>query len=149
MRDRREGEGMTLIVRTITRLTVGLILIFGISIVAGEHASPGGGFPGGVIIALAFIHLTLGFGRHAVRRHILRTVSSLAARVNAPMVMALGMAGFLLSFSVHSFCAAAGCDTASYGAVLVPACQAFVAVNVAAGLIAIFSSLAAMRTNRK
>jgi multisubunit Na+/H+ antiporter MnhB subunit len=102
-----------------------------------------------VIIALAFIHLTLGFGRRAVRRHLVRTVSSLAARLDAPMVMSLGMAGFLLSFFAHSFLAHRGYDMKPYGALLVPICQAFVAVNVAAGLVAIFSSLAALRIERK
>ncbi len=38
--------GMTLIVKTITRLTVGLILLFGIYIVLHGHLSPGGGFAG-------------------------------------------------------------------------------------------------------
>ena len=50
----KEPQGMSLIVKTITRLTVGLILLFGIYIVLHGHLSPGGGFAGGVIIALSF-----------------------------------------------------------------------------------------------
>jgi len=42
-------KGMSLIVKTITRLTVGLILLYGIYIVLHGHVSPGGGFAGGVI----------------------------------------------------------------------------------------------------
>ncbi|MDI6606195.1 MAG: MnhB domain-containing protein, partial [Candidatus Omnitrophota bacterium] len=56
------NSGMSLIVKTITRLTVGLILLFGIYIVLHGHLSPGGGFAGGVIIALSFVHLMLAFG---------------------------------------------------------------------------------------
>ncbi|MBU3958757.1 MAG: hypothetical protein KKE91_02725, partial [Candidatus Omnitrophica bacterium] len=55
--------GMTLIVKTITRLTVGLILLYGIYIVLHGHLTPGGGFAGGVIIALSFVHLMLAFGK--------------------------------------------------------------------------------------
>ena len=56
---KRPEEGMTLIVKTITRLTVGLIMLFGIYIVLHGHLTPGGGFAGGVIVALSFIHLML------------------------------------------------------------------------------------------
>ncbi|MDD4954401.1 MAG: MnhB domain-containing protein [Candidatus Omnitrophica bacterium] len=62
----KKEAGMTLIVKTITRLTVGLILIYGIYIVLRGHIGPGGGFAGGVIIALSFIHLMLAFGKEAV-----------------------------------------------------------------------------------
>ncbi len=64
MRDSK-APGMTLIVKTITRLTVGLILIYGVFVTLSGHDGPGGGFAGGVIIALSFIHLMLAFGREA------------------------------------------------------------------------------------
>ena len=55
--------GMTFIVKTVTRLSAGLIIIFGVFTVLKAHYSPGGGFAGGVIIALAFINLVLAFGK--------------------------------------------------------------------------------------
>ena len=61
---------MTVIVKTVTRLTVGLILIYGIYIVLQGHISPGGGFAGGIIVALSFIHLMLAFGKDAVLKKI-------------------------------------------------------------------------------
>lgn len=60
---KNKEPGMSLIVKTVTRLTVGLILIYGIYIVLQGHISPGGGFAGGVIIALSFIHILLAFGK--------------------------------------------------------------------------------------
>lgn len=62
--------GMTVIVKTITRLTVGLILIYGIYITLQGNTGPGGGFAGGIIIALSFVHLMLAFGKDAVLRKI-------------------------------------------------------------------------------
>jgi multicomponent Na+:H+ antiporter subunit B len=54
---------MTLIVKTVTRLTIGLILMYGIYITLHGHLGPGGGFAGGVIVALSFIHILLAFGK--------------------------------------------------------------------------------------
>ena len=71
--NRKSGDhepGMSLIVKTVTRLTVGLILIYGMYIVMRGHISPGGGFAGGVIIALSFTHLMLAFGKQAVLEKI-------------------------------------------------------------------------------
>ena len=56
-------NGMSLIVKRITRYTVGLIFLYGIYIVLHGHLTPGGGFAGGVIIALSFIHIVLAFGK--------------------------------------------------------------------------------------
>lgn len=51
--DVRDDKGMTLIVKTVTRLTLGFILLYGIYISLNGHISPGGGFAGGVIVALS------------------------------------------------------------------------------------------------
>ena len=54
--------GMSMIVRTVARWLKGPILLFGIYIVLYGHITPGGGFGGGVIIACAFILVTLATG---------------------------------------------------------------------------------------
>ena len=59
----REEKGMTFIVKTVTRLTLGFILLYGIYITLNGHISPGGGFAGGVIVALSFVHIMLAFGK--------------------------------------------------------------------------------------
>mgnify|MGYP006299714931 CR=1 FL=1 len=55
--------GMTLIVKTVTRISVWLILLYGIYIIVHGHLTPGGGFAGGVILALAFLNVMLAYGR--------------------------------------------------------------------------------------
>ena len=83
---------MTFIVKTVTRLTMGFILIYGVYIAVSGHLSPGGGFAGGVIIALAFIHMTLAFGKDAVFKRLqpgmLRIIISMAGLAFLGMVMA-------------------------------------------------------------
>ena len=54
--------GMSMLVKTVTRWLKGPILLFGIYIVLYGHITPGGGFGGGVIIACAFILITLALG---------------------------------------------------------------------------------------
>ena len=56
------SAGMSMIVKTVTRWLKGPILLFGIYIVLYGHITPGGGFGGGVIIACAFILITLALG---------------------------------------------------------------------------------------
>lgn len=85
---------MSLIVKTITRLTVGLILLYGIYIVLHGHLTPGGGFPGGVIIALSFIHLLLAFGRRQAFHAIAETRAALMESVGAVAFLAIAFLGF-------------------------------------------------------
>ena len=56
-------KGMSLIVRTITRLLAGFILVYGAHIVLYGHLTPGGGFAGGVMLACGLILLVLAFGK--------------------------------------------------------------------------------------
>ena len=66
----RGEPGMTVIVKTITRLTLGFILLYGIYIALNGHRAPGGGFAGGVIIALSFVHIMLAFGKETALKKL-------------------------------------------------------------------------------
>jgi len=55
-------KGMSIIVKKTTQLISGMIFLYGIYVIAHGHLTPGGGFAGGVIIAGAFILITLAFG---------------------------------------------------------------------------------------
>jgi multicomponent Na+:H+ antiporter subunit B len=94
---------MTVIVKTVTRLTLGFILIYGIYIGTTGHVSPGGGFTGGVILALAFVHIMLAFGKEAalrkLRANTLRMVMGPAA-----FVFLAGMASGHLPENLGSIC---------------------------------------------
>jgi multisubunit Na+/H+ antiporter MnhB subunit len=59
----KQDAGMTVIVKTITRITLWMILLYGFYIILHGHLTPGGGFGGGVIIALAFLSILLAYGR--------------------------------------------------------------------------------------
>lgn len=59
----KTDTGMTLIVKTVTRISVWLIILYGSYIILHGHLTPGGGFAGGVIIALAFLNVLLAYGK--------------------------------------------------------------------------------------
>lgn len=61
---------MSLFVKTITRLSTGLIFIYGVYIALSGQSGPGGGFAGGIILALCLIQLMLAFGKAAVIKMI-------------------------------------------------------------------------------
>jgi len=56
-------NGMSLIVKTVTRIVLAFIATFGIYVVLFGHLSPGGGFAGGVILAAGFVLAMLAFGK--------------------------------------------------------------------------------------
>jgi len=58
-----KASGMTLIIKTVSRLIVGLIFLYGIYIILHGHLSPGGGFGGGVVLALGLLAILLAYGR--------------------------------------------------------------------------------------
>jgi len=84
------NKGMTVIVKTVTRLTLAFILIYGIYIGATGKISPGGGFTGGVILALSFVHIMLAFGKEAALRKL---------RANT-LRMVMGPAAFIFLLGV-------------------------------------------------
>ena len=53
-------QGMSLIIKTITRLVTSFITLFGIYIVLYGHVSPGGGLAGGVILSAGMMLTWLG-----------------------------------------------------------------------------------------
>jgi multisubunit Na+/H+ antiporter MnhB subunit len=123
-------SGMTLIVKTVTRLTLGFILIYGVYIGLSGHSSPGGGFAGGVIIALSLVHIMLAFGRevalHRIHRGILRVLVGSGALVFLYIVM----------FAPN----------AAFGRIALPICEMLI---VGSGLFAIFVALVLLSKGHK
>lgn len=118
----REARGMTLIVKTITRVTLGFILLYGIYITFHGNVESGGGFVGGVIIALSLVHVMLAFGKEVALKRLrawrLRLIISVAALIFLFIVMKPWDGG--------------------YPHIIIPLCEMII---VGAGLFAIFVAL--------
>lgn len=88
--------GMTLIVKMITQVMIGFLLVFGAYIVLYGHITPGGGFPGGVMIALAYILLTLAYGRKVVESKISGVAASIVDDLGALLFWLVGIIGLYI-----------------------------------------------------
>lgn len=115
---------MTLIVKTVTRLTLGFILLYGIYISMTGHESPGGGFAGGVIVALAFIHIMLAFGKEVALKRLGANLLRSAISIGALVFLFIVITGFT-----------GRCVPINW---IIPFCET---VIVGAGLFAIFAAL--------
>ena len=132
---------MTLIVKTITRLTVGLILLFGIYIVLHGHITPGGGFAGGVIIALSFIHLMLAFGKDLALKKLSEAQASFFESLGAIMFLTIAILGFVGGYFFLNFFLDKGEPFKLFSAGIIPLCNVAICFKVGAGLFAIFAAL--------
>lgn len=138
---KKQGTGMTLIVKTITRLTVGLILLYGIYIVLHGHLTPGGGFAGGVIIALSFIHLMLAFGKEVALRKLSESLASVFESLGAIMFLSIAILGFIGGYFFLNFFIQKGKPFELFSAGIIPLCNIAISLKVGAGLFAIFAVL--------
>lgn len=140
--------GMTLIVKTITRLTVGLILLYGIYIVLHGHVSPGGGFAGGVIIALAFVHLMLAFGRDTALSKISMKLASNLESLGALLFLSIALIGF---FGGSFFLNILGKGTPFHllSAGTIPLSNIAISIKVGMGLFAIFLALVVLEKSKE
>ncbi len=137
----KNEPGMTLIVKTITRLTVGLILLYGIYIVSHGHLSPGGGFAGGVIIALSFVHLMLAFGKDVALKKLSMSFAGLLESMGAVMFLSIALLGFMGGYFFLNFFSKKGLPFHLFSAGIIPFCNIAICLKVGAGLFAIFVSL--------
>ena len=136
---------MTLIVKAVTRLTVGLILLYGIYIVLRGHISPGGGFAGGVIIALSFIHLILAFGKDAVLKKLSLEKVVFLASAGVMLFLLLATIGFFRAS--HGLISGNGFKLFSAG--FIPLCDLAIALTVGMGLLAIFLVLTLLTADKE
>lgn len=132
--------GMSLIVKTITRLTVGLILLYGIYIALHGHISPGGGFAGGVIIALSFIHLMLAFGKETALKKLNDAKASILESIGAIIFLSIAILGFIGGYFFLNFIGK-GEPFKLFSGGIIPLCNLAICLKVGAGLFAIFIAL--------
>lgn len=127
-------KGMTLVVKTVTRLTLGFILLYGIYIALNGRIGPGGGFAGGIIVALSFIHIMLAFGKEVAMKRLRIGVSYLTVSLAALL---------FLCFVVMSF---GGRIAPMYNEIAMPLCEA---AMVGGGIFTIIATLLLLTKDRK
>ena len=133
-------KGMTLIVKEVTRLTVGLILVFGIYVVLHGHITPGGGFTGGVIVALSFIHLVLAYGGEYAEKKMNRKRAVFFESIGALSFLAIALSGLMGGYFFYNFLGR-GRPFTLPSAGIIPLCNIAIGLKVGSGLFLIFMIL--------
>jgi multisubunit Na+/H+ antiporter MnhB subunit len=148
-------EGMSLIVKTVTRLVASFIVLFGIYIVLHGHISPGGGFAGGAILAAAMILLLLAFGRERTQSILWHRGAVAWDCGGAIAFLAIAVLGFVAgSFFVNFLVAGEtytipGVPYTLASAGTIPLCNAAIGAKVGGGLFGVFIALATFRPGRR
>jgi len=135
---------MSLIVKRITKVTVSLIFLFGVYIMLHGHLTPGGGFAGGVIIALSFIHLILAFGKKQALATLSETAISVMESAGGLMFLGIAMLGSLAGFFFLNLLPK-GKPFHLLSAGTIVLCNIAIFLKVGAGLLSIFIALAIIR----
>lgn len=145
---KEHDKGMSLIVKTITRLTVGLIFLFGIYIISHGHVSPGGGFAGGVIMALSFIHLMLAYGKEEAFKRLSKSTASIFESVGAILFLTIAVLGFSGGYFFLNFMPK-GEPFRLFSAGTIPLSNIAISLKVGAGLFAIFVALVLLKLDSR
>ncbi|ABR50235.1 Na+/H+ antiporter MnhB subunit-related protein [Alkaliphilus metalliredigens QYMF] len=85
-----------LIVKTITRIVMPFIQLYGVFIVLHGHISPGGGFAGGAIIGASLVLYTLAFGLKKGHQKMPHRISSRIESGGILWLISLGLIGVIM-----------------------------------------------------
>ncbi len=135
-------KGMTIIVKTITRVSVWLIIMYGIYITLHGHLTPGGGFAGGVIIALAFLNYLLAYGRNETEKWINVNLLHDMESASAIMFLIIGILGIALSGSFLANWISGGEMFRLFSSGTIPILNIIIGIKVCAGLFFVVWTLA-------
>ena len=139
---------MTLIVKTVTRLTVGLILLFALYITLRGCMAYGGGFTGGVMIALSFIHIVLAYGKKETLKLFSMKSAFAVMSGSALIFMMLGASGFFKGGIFANYMEKSGGGAILCGG-LMPIYNILVALLVGSALFAVFVALVSYKKEDK
>jgi multisubunit Na+/H+ antiporter MnhB subunit len=154
MVDLTPNRGMTPIVRTIARWLRGIVFLFGIYIILFGHITPGGGFAGGVILALTYVLMTLCCGKETslskMPLHVAGEIDSLGALMFL-VIAWLGVWGVLGGGFFTNYIAKynTGLPYHLFSGGFIPLCNIAIAVKVGASLFLIFMLLVTTKVIHK
>lgn len=132
--------GMSLIVKKVTQFAVGLIFLYGIYIILFGHLTPGGGFPGGVILACCFILIILAFGKDVATRKMRKPLAHLLDSGGALAFFSLAMLGYIGgSFFVNFLSKGTAFHLRSAG--FIPLANIAIGIKILASVFLVFVAL--------
>ena len=136
----------SLIVRTVARLLVPFVQLFGLYVIMHGHSSPGGGFQGGVILGASAILLAVAFGVEEVQRRVTPAALTISTSAGVLLYGGLGLVCLLLGANYLDYSALPVADARSLGMLVI---EIGVGITVMAAMVSIFLDLSAFDGNRQ
>jgi len=133
--------GMTVIVRTISRLLFPFLFLFGIYIVVHGHLTPGGGFQGGVALAAAVLMLLLAYGMEGAQAKVNALQAELAESLGGLILVWMGLMGIIVGLAFFKNVLPFGSLGQVLSAGSLPVFNFGVGIKVATGLLTIFYAM--------
>ena len=135
-----EKRGMTLIVKTVARMMIAMVLLFGFYVILYGHLTPGGGFAGGVILAIGYTLMMLAFSKDMALKKFSNFWSSMFDNMGMLAFLLIGFVGFwfgsfMVNFVNH------GTEFSLLSGGYIPLANLAIGIKVGAALYAIFISL--------
>ena len=141
----KENKGMTLIVKTVIKFLAPLVILFGIYIILHGHLTPGGGFPGGVVVASAFVLLTLAYGKEVAEKKMKRSLAALLESTGALFFLILAVLGIFVGGWFFSNFLPKGEPLKLLSAGFIPLANIAIGLKVGGGIFAVFLALIIFR----
>ncbi len=133
-----------LIVKTVTRIVVPFLQLYGIYIVLHGHLSPGGGFSGGAILGASMILCTLAFGLEETGKKMGHRLSSLLESGAILLFILVGCVGILAGYEFLTN-QRAGFHMGEFGSLLsagmIPIISVAIGAKVASTMITLFHAI--------
>ena len=140
---------MTLIVKTITKFVCPPIILFGIYMVLHGHLTPGGGFPGGVIIACTFILLTVSFGKEVAFQKLKNSTAAILESLGALIFLIVALLGMIVGGWFFFNFLPKGIPLTITSAGFIPFSNIGIALKVSGGIFAVFMVMVMFRLGEK
>jgi multicomponent Na+:H+ antiporter subunit B len=133
-----DTEQQSVLVKTLCRLLVPFVQLFGLYVIVHGHSSPGGGFQGGVILAASFILLSIPYGIESMRRRFSLTLIGVFTSVGVLLYGGIGVICMLLGANFLDYGALPGAEPRGLGMLGI---EIGVGITVMAAMMSIYHEL--------
>ncbi len=100
-----KGSQNSIIIRTVSRILIPFVQLFGLYVIMHGHSSPGGGFQGGVILGASYILYGIAYGG----------VDEVKARFNLKRLTIFTSLGVVIYAGIGLVCLLLGKNFLNYG----------------------------------
>ena len=140
--------GMTLIVKNVAKLVGGFIAVFGIYLALTGHLTPGGGFPGGVVLAAAVVLVVLAFGKDFASGMLTEPQCHVWDGIGAFSFLVIALCGYFLGNFFGNFFPTGRLHRLFSGGAI-PLSNMAILIKVGFGLAGAFLALSAFRRDKE